>query len=80
MAEVTVGNNNMGKYPGIQHEICLENETPIAIKPYKIPHKILQGVEDEINNLLEKRIIRKSDSPYAFPAFPILKRTGEVRE
>ena len=79
LAEMAEDSNDMGKFPGTKHEICLENETPIANKPYKIPHKILPSVEEEVGKLLEKGVIRKSDSPYASPAFPILKRTGDVR-
>ncbi|KAG0440595.1 Retrovirus-related Pol polyprotein from transposon [Dictyocoela muelleri] len=40
---------------------------------------MLENVNKEIQYLLENKIIRKSNSKYSFPAFPILKSNGRVR-
>ena len=70
---------DIGSVAGITHKITLRSETPVTSKPYKIPQKLVEGVRAEIDTLMKKSIVRKSISPYASPAFPILKRSGGVR-
>ena len=64
---------------GVEHSIKLISEKPISQKAYAIPLKLQQQVKDEVKRLLEMKLIRKSQSNFASPAFPLVKRDGSIR-
>ncbi|MEG0362118.1 MAG: reverse transcriptase domain-containing protein [Longicatena sp.] len=72
-------NPNLGKIPNITMKIKLMKEDPIFRKPYSIPIQLIEPMKMEIKRLLNLNIIRESNSPFCFPAFPIMKRNGEMR-
>jgi hypothetical protein len=61
------------------HEITLKDTTPIQCKSYPIPQKHREKTLTEIESLLHKKVIRESNSKFASPAYPILKRNDEIR-
>lgn len=70
----------LGKIPKIEMLIELENDNPIISKRYPIPEKINQQVHAEIQRLLTTGIVRKArEFRYGSPAFPILKKNGDIR-
>lgn len=69
----------LGLIKNTQHEILVNDNTPIFAKPYSIPMQIIDEVEAEINNVLEDGIIRKSHSKFLSPAFIARKANGKIR-
>ena len=41
------------------------DEEPVRLKPYPLPYALRQELKDEIREMLDKGVIRKSPSPYA---------------
>ncbi|KAG0440573.1 Retrovirus-related Pol polyprotein from transposon [Dictyocoela muelleri] len=69
----------LGNINIIKHGINTLDSNPISCKPYRIPYSLEKKVKEEINKLLELKIIRPSKSSFASLAFPIVKKTGNVR-
>lgn len=69
----------LGENKGYEHEINLITDDPVRSSPYTIPYKLREKVEEEIQRLLNKEIIRQSNSTFASPAFVIPKKNGEIR-
>ena len=66
-----------GLYQGVQHTIPVsEDFHPRRLKEYKIPEKIKPEVTRQIQELLDRGIIRRSNSPMASPLVCILKGPG----
>lgn len=68
-----------GGIPEISHSIKLKQEKPIYKKEYIVPYKLRKQVKLELDSLEKRRIIRRSTSSFAMPAFPIGKKNGEIR-
>jgi hypothetical protein len=76
--QAMISNPLVGRIDAVTHRIHLKTNTPIAQKPYPVPFKLWNPIKDEIKRLIEFKIIRESDSEYAAPAFPILKRDNQL--
>ena len=72
-------NTLIGKIRNIKHTIPLKEKKFIQKKPYPIPYPLISQTKAEINRLLTLNIIRKSQSHFASPAFPILKKDESIR-
>lgn len=68
-----------GLIPNFKHGIELKENKIIQLKEYNVPLKLRESVIKEINRLLDEKIIRKSNSQYSSPGFPIPKKDGSVR-
>nr|ADB85398.1 putative retrotransposon protein [Phyllostachys edulis] len=65
---------------GCDHSIPIkDNSVPPNIRPYRVPHRQKNEMEQQIQNLLESSIIRPSTSPYASPAILVKKKDGSWR-
>lgn len=72
--------SELGTIPGVEMKIKLIDDQPIISKPYPIPERLKEAVNNELERLLEKGIIRKARSTqFASPAFPIQKKNGDIR-
>ena len=65
-------------------EVCkLKIETgesaPIALRPYRPPDRLKEGVREEVEKLLELGVAEPSFSPWASPVVPVPKRDGSLR-
>ena len=56
-----------GRTSKIEHRINLVDEEPVRLKPYPLPYALRQELKDEIREMLDMGVIRKSSSPYASP-------------
>ncbi|KAG0442717.1 Retrovirus-related Pol polyprotein from transposon opus [Dictyocoela muelleri] len=65
--------SDIGKYKKLAHEIHLLSMPKITYKQYPVPFSIRSEAKLHIENLLEKNVIRKSNSPFCSPAFFISK-------
>ncbi|KAL1258525.1 hypothetical protein QQF64_009102 [Cirrhinus molitorella] len=55
------------------------NAPPTFVKQYKIPIASHESVQDIIDSMLEKGIIRPCNSTYSAPIWPVLKPNGKWR-
>ena len=62
-----------------EHEINLKDETPVIYKPRILPQAYEKDIYKQINDLLGKCVVEISDSPYASPIVPVVKRDGSIR-
>lgn len=62
-----------------RHEIRLETRIPIHCHPYRKSLTERKQLQDEIQKLLDAKIIRCSRSPYASPVILVPKKDGSVR-
>lgn len=69
----------LGKISIIRHEIKLTTNIPIQLRPFSIPINLVNSVKREIKILLDLNIIKKSNSAYASPAFPLIKKNNSIR-
>ncbi|MGL5707608.1 MAG: reverse transcriptase domain-containing protein [Aeromonas sp.] len=69
----------LGTIPNETMQIILTSNETVTSKPYPIPFKIQNEVNVEIKRLLKEGIIKPSKSNYSSPAFPVLKRNGNIR-
>ncbi|KAG0440307.1 Retrovirus-related Pol polyprotein from transposon 17.6 [Dictyocoela muelleri] len=69
----------LGEYIHDKHKIYLESEPLIKIRQYTVPFAIRETAKKHIKELIDKKIIQKSDSKYCSPAFIIPKRDNAPR-
>lgn len=79
IAKEKVAPQTNGIIKGIFHEINLSTPKPFTCKPYSIPLALQSKLQKEIERLKQCGFIKDSYSPHASPAFPILKRNGDLR-
>ena len=72
-------NRNTGVAKNVSVKIKLTDDIPIKSKPFRLAYNLVKPCQHEISRLLHEGIIRKSTSPYSCPAFPIRKKSGEIR-
>ncbi|UYV61460.1 K02A2.6-like, partial [Cordylochernes scorpioides] len=69
---------DLGKV-AIQHKIITKSEQPISLRPYRCPLKEYEEIAEQVKELLEHKLIRTSDSPWAFPVVMVPKKDGNKR-
>lgn len=79
LTRFVTGSNQLGSIPNEKISIHLADKEPIVSKPYPIPFKLYPAIQEEIAKLLQLGIIRRSNSEYSSPAFPIKKKNGKIR-
>lgn len=68
-----------GVYPELEMYITLKDNIPIQ-KPYtSIPKPLYKEVQEYIEDLLARRWIVKSKSPYSAPVVCVQKKHGTLR-
>lgn len=60
-------------------KIDLTNQTPVCYRPYRLSYSETLRVRDIIKDLLEKGIIRESNSDFASPILLVKKKDGSDR-
>ena len=61
------------------HKLDTGDSLPIRLSPYRIPQKLEEEVNKEIEKLLEMGIIRPSTSPWVAPDVIVPKPDGTIR-
>ena len=74
------GAYDLGKTQLIQHEIKLKEGTePTKIPPYRVGHHGNVEIEKHVQELLDKKLIEPSNSPYSSPLILVKKKDGTKR-
>lgn len=75
----TVCNQEIGHTNLVKHRIITTDELPFRKRAYKVSIEKQSFVEDQIRELLDKKIIRPSSSPWASPVVVVQKKDGGSR-
>ena len=65
--------------PLVEHTIELENEHPIKTKQCRVPHKLRGELDQQVDHMLKKEVIRPSKSPWNSPVILVKKKNGKYR-
>ena len=68
-----------GRTDIIKHEIKTTSETPILLRPYRIPYARRDEVRKPLEQMLKDGHIVPSKSPWSSPIVPIDKHNGSIR-
>lgn len=72
--------SNPGKFSlGVEHEINLSTEKPVFSRRYSLPFQALQTIKDEVQFMLDLKVIEPSRSPYSAPVVLVKKPDGSTR-
>ena len=74
----SLGDDDLGYIDNVKHGIPLTDETPIRILHRQVPPNLQQEVRQHLESWMRQGIIRKSNSPWAFQAVLVRKKTGEL--
>ena len=75
----SLSKNDIGLTNLVEHEIDTGNAKPIACSYRRIPFGLEDKVDDLIQELVDKRIIQPSESPWNAPLVVIPKKNGDIR-
>ena len=75
----SLGDDDLGYIDNVKHGIPLTDETPIRIPHRRVPPNLQQEVRQHLESWMRQGIIRKNNSPWAFQAVLVRKKTGELR-
>ncbi|XP_066939925.1 uncharacterized protein [Macrobrachium rosenbergii] len=77
---VALKGDKLGLTNVLEHKVQLEDKTrPNFVPSYRIPFKIREQVEQEVNTWEEEGIVRLSSSPFNFPLLEVPKRDGSIQ-
>ena len=62
-----------------EHRIDLTSDLPVRQTPYPVPFALQPKLKNELQQMEDLGIIRKSDSPYASPVIVVKKKDGSNR-
>ena len=69
----------LGLTSRVQHRIITEDEHPIRLPYRRIHPSQLSEVKEHITQLLKRKVISESDSPYASPIVLVRNKSGQLR-
>lgn len=69
----------VGETALIEHDIVLEDDHPIHVRPRPIPFHLREIVADQLENMLKLNVIRVSSSPWSSPILLVPKADGKYR-
>jgi hypothetical protein len=67
--------NNFKGTTVIEHEIPVGDARPIRRPPYRTPYALRDEMEQQLQKMLHKGVIRESSSPWAAPAILVPKKS-----
>jgi hypothetical protein len=70
---------DLGRTSLLAHDIHLDDDTPIYLRPYCYSHKEQDFIAKGIQHMLTHGIISPSNGPWAFPVMLIRKKNGLIR-
>ena len=77
--QVFTPTSEIGCNSTVTMDICLNDSTPVRKAPYWTPLHKRKEIEDQVQDLLKRGIIRPSHSPWASPVTLVPKKDGGTR-
>ena len=72
--------NSLPPSRSVDHEIPLKPEAqPFKLKPYRYPHCHKEEIERQVADMLQKGIVKHSNSPFVSPVLLVKKKEGTWR-
>ena len=71
--------DQLGKTSLVQHVIATGDALPIKQRPYRTSPKCKQEIDRQVEDMLQKGIIRESVSPWSSPVVLVKKKDGSFR-
>ena len=75
----TLFSGKPGKTPLIEHVIRLKNSTPIRQRPYRVPERMVEPLNNEIQTMLDLGVIEPSNSEWCNPIVLVPKKDNTIR-
>ena len=61
----------------IEHEIPIGDERPIRRPQYRTPYALRKEMQTQVDNMLDKGVIRPNNSPWSAPAILVPKKSAD---
>lgn len=69
----------LGTVSTAEHRIDTQGHSPIRTRPYRVSMKEREIIEQQVTEMLQKEVIRKSSSPWSSPVVLVKKKDGSIR-
>ncbi len=63
----------------VVHSIDTGEASPICSSPYRIPQCLIKAINEELDEMLAKGIVRSSTNPWASPVVIVPKPDGKIQ-
>ena len=74
-----MNDTDLGRTNLVQHRINLHDPVPFKEKHRRIPPHLYDEVRQHIQDMLDAKVIRPSQSPFASPVVLVRKKDGKLR-
>ena len=71
--------NQLGRTNLVTHRIYTEDVPPISSRPYMVPLTEQKFINEEVQRMLDNKLIRESSSPWTSPVVLVNKKNGKKR-
>ena len=71
--------DQLGKSSLVQHVIDTGDAMPIKQRPYRASPRCKQEIDRQVDDMLQKGIIRESVSPWSSPVVLVMKKNGRMQ-
>jgi len=71
--------NDIGRIRVARHSIITRPHQPIYLRPHRRPQHEYDELQNQVDDLIAKGLVRPSTSPYAFPVMGVPKKDGTIR-
>ena len=63
----------------VSHHIHLMTDVSVSSKPYVVPYNVRKSLQTDIHKMIDMKVIRRLELPYASPVVVVRKRDGTNR-
>ena len=74
-----VGQTSLGRTSAVTHRIDTGAQPPLRQRPYRVSPTERRVINEQVDDMLRRDVIRPSDSPWASPVVLVAKKDGSVR-